>query len=330
MGEHTALVVGCGSIGRRHLQNLAAREIRGLRAFDPDPERLAVIERELRVTTSLDIDEAYQGVDMAVICSPPASHIDQGLDAIARGCHVLIEKPLAADLDGVSTLIAAADAQMGQTVMVAANFRFDPAVRHARSLIQAGAVGEVRSVRLQFGQYLPEWHPSEDYRQGYSASRRLGGGVILDRIHEIDLMRWLLGEPVSVYCAGGKLSDLEIETEDVGEMILRFQSGAVGSIHVDYLRGEYDCSGEAVAAGGVAMWTFQDHTVRWKPPGGALQSLEFPDATVNTMYEAQLDHFVRCIEGLDQPDTTLENGVANLRVAGAAHASLSSGGVVVL
>src|SRR5215813_3907127 len=95
------------------------------------------------------------------------------------------------------------------------------------SLLAERAIGKVIASRVKVGQYLPDWHPWGNYRQSYSAQGELGGGANLDAIHEIDYVRWLLGE------VAGKLSQLQIDTEDVAEILLRFENGAVGEIHLD-------------------------------------------------------------------------------------------------
>src|SRR6185295_11630253 len=97
----------------------------------------------------------------------------------------------------------------------------------------------------------------------YSARRELGGGVLLDRIHELDYLCWLLGDATAVTALIGHLSHLEIDTEDTVEILLRFASGAFGSVHVDYVRRAYDCALEIVGDEGTIQWRYQDHEVRW-------------------------------------------------------------------
>ena len=86
------------------------------------------------------------------------------------------------------------------------------------------------------GQYLPDWHPNEDYRQGYSANRPLGGGVLLDLIHEIDLLYSWFGKPDDGQSHRRHAVDLEIDTEDTAAIVCRFAGGVIGSIQLDYVQ----------------------------------------------------------------------------------------------
>ena len=132
-------------------------------------------------------------------------------------------------------------------------------MREVKRLVAEGVAGRLVSIRAQFGQYLPDWHPWEDYRRGYSARRDMGGGVVLDRVHELDYVRWLMGNVTEVCALSGKLSSLEIDSEDTAEILLRFESGAFGSVHLDYVRRDRDCRLEIVGEEGTLEWSYQRH-----------------------------------------------------------------------
>ena len=120
----------------------------------------------------------------------------------------MIEKPLADRLEGTDALATEARDQH-RKVQIAYNLRFHPGLLKLRDLIQTGELGRVFWVRAEAGQYLPDWRPSQDYRQSYTARRDLGGGILLDGSHEIDYLMWLLGKPVDVFCRSGKVSALD-------------------------------------------------------------------------------------------------------------------------
>src|SRR5262249_50073259 len=154
------------------------------------------------------LDDAWHdGVDVAFITAPTRLHIPLALQAAEHGCHLFVEKPLADCLEGVERFLETVK-ERNLVTLVGCNLRFHPGLIQVKRLLEEGAIGRVIAARVEVGQYLPDWHPQEDYRQGYSARRELGGGVILDAIHEIDYVRWLLGEIVAVACFGGKLSRL--------------------------------------------------------------------------------------------------------------------------
>ena len=313
------LVVGCGSIGRRHLGNLQTLGVCDIIAFDVAEERRHEVVEKFHVPVYKDYEEALaQGVRSALICSPTRLHLEQSLRAAELGCHLFIEKPIATSLQGLGDLAAVVHANHIKT-LVGCNFRFHPGLQQVKNLLEAGTVGNIVSARAQFGQNLPNWHPWEDYRQGDSARRNLGGGVLLDRIHELDYVRWLLGDVTSVAALIGKLSHLEIDTEDTVDLLMRFAGGYFGTVHVDYVRRTYDCSFEVVGDQGTIQWSFQDHKVRWFTAAeNCWHSLEWPKYDVNVMYLDQFRHFFRLLEGEEPSSADVNEGARVLEIALAA------------
>lgn len=310
------LVIGCGSIGKRHLSNLKQLGVTDLAGFDVREDRRREVEERFGVPVFAELASALsQAVRVALVCTPTYLHLHHALMAARANCHLFIEKPIAVVTEGLDELLEEVKRRRLVT-FVACNFRFHPGLRHVKALLDKGAIGKVISARAQFGQYLPDWHPWEDYRQGYSAQRLMGGGVILDRIHEFDYVRWLLGEVAEVYAMMGHLSHLEIDCEDTAEILLRFYSGAIGSIHLDYIRRESDCSLEILGEEGNIQWNYKDHSVRWYLETEAKwQSLQFPLYNVDDMYVAELRHFLTCLSGVGQIECSAWGGKKVLQIA---------------
>ena len=151
---------------------------------------------------------------------------------------MLIEKPLAATSDGIDELSRVVAAK-NLHVTVGYQLRFHAAVMRLRELVCSGSLGRLLAIRAEFGQYLPTWRPSRDYRETYTAQAALGGGILLDASHEIDYVRWFAGEIRCVYAAAGHLSRLEMDAEDTAAMILRFDGDVLGEVHVDCLQRGY-------------------------------------------------------------------------------------------
>lgn len=309
-------VVGCGSIGKRHSRILLGLGERDLVVFDPSPERRVEIGSELGVAAVDTFDAVLDAKpDAVLICSPPNLHVSQAICAAERGCALFIEKPLSHSLDGLDQL-AAAVATHGAVSFVACNFRFHPPLRRLRELIDHGTFGRLYSLRARFGQYLPDWRPTADFRQSYSADSALGGGVILDRIHELDYACWLLGPATAVAVASGRFSDLPIRAEDMAEILVRFASGALGSIHVDYLRRLYDCRCEVMGEFGFGEWVFQDHRLLWYDVRTGRETVEtWRQAEVNTMYIEQMRHFLEVVRGDVASSNPVDSAVSLMRVA---------------
>jgi predicted dehydrogenase len=323
------LILGAGSIGRRHLRNARALGHQIAAVLDPDPRQRAEVSALADADALVTGDEAAAlavAADAALVCSPPHRHLDQARAALARGLHVLVEKPLAHALDGTAELVASAAAGR-RTVLVGCNLRFLPSLGLVKRLLDEGRIGAPLALRAHFGYSLPHWRPHTDYRQGYGARRAMGGGIILDAIHELDYARWLLGEPCEVFCYAGKVSSLEIETEDTADVLLRFDGGVTGNVHLDYLRPTYRRGCELVGGEGLITWDYTSRTVhvygkddRWH------EMFEEPgDPDRNDMYVEELRHFVECVERGTPPLLDAAGGRRVLEIALAARTSAAEG-----
>jgi predicted dehydrogenase len=285
-------------------------------ALEVDDWRRRDMEERFEVRTESRLDAALDAdPDAVIVCSPTSLHLDHAMAAARAGCHLFIEKPLSHTLDGIDDLANEVRSR-DLVALVACNYRFDPGLKHIKSLLDEGALGTVVSARAQFGQYLPDSRPQQDYRKIYSGRADLGGGVAIDRVHEIDYMRWLLGEIHEVTAFAGHQSHLEIDTEDTVEMLVRFASGALGSIHLDYVRRTYDCSLEIVGDAGTARWCYQDGKVEWYLARDARwHSLRWPSHDVNDMYVAEIRHFLRVLDGTEKPEVDIDEARRSLAIA---------------
>lgn len=298
------LVIGCGSIGKRHLGNLKALGIRHLAGCDNSPERRQQTGTQFQVPCFASFAEAGEFKPNVVLITTPTNlHLAPALAAARHACHLFIEKPLADSMDGTDELIE----EIGQRKLVTlggCNLRFHPGLQKVKQLVAEGVAGKITSARVEFGQYLPDWHPTEDYRLNYSASKALGGGIILDAIHELDYIRWLLGEVTQVGCFGGKISRLEIETEDTAAIQLRFASGAIGEVHLDYVQRAYRRTCQIIGDEGTIHWDYAEGRVAWYI-GATKQWHHFTNPAgwqPNLMYVAEMEHFLACLRG-EQPAT---------------------------
>jgi predicted dehydrogenase len=181
--------------------------------------------------------------------------------------------------------------------------RFHPALKRIKRLLEEGAVGHVVAALAQVGQYLPDWHPWEEYRNTYSARQGQGGGIILDATHEIDYLRWMFGEVEAVSCFAGKLSHLDIDTEDTAAIIIRFLSGTIGEVHMDYVQRVYSRSCQIVGDEGTIRWDYTTGEVRsYSATTGKWQI--FSDAIgwePNQMYVDEMKHFLKCLAEEEKP-----------------------------
>ncbi len=316
------LIAGLGSIGRRHLKmlrELGQDDIVLYRTHQStlDDEELAGIPVKTDLRDALDL-----GVSAVVISNPTSLHMDVAIAAAEAGCHILLEKPISDNLTRVDELRRAV-AKSGSRVLVGFQFRYHPTLNKARDLVNEGALGKVLSFHSHWGEYLPNWHPWEDYRESYAARADLGGGVIGTLTHPIDYIRYILGEVEEIKSFAGHISPLEVKgVEDVGEMALKLKSGAVGGVHVNYFQRPPVHRLEIVGTKG---------TIRWDNANGVLRHYDMPDEfgtwsenpaepiltdyplpknfERNTLFVEQMKHFIEVVKGNAEPRCSLEDGV---------------------
>jgi predicted dehydrogenase len=323
------LIAGLGSIGRRHLRNLLALGERDILLYRT--RQSALPDDELAgfpVLTDLEAALALQP-EAVIVSNPTALHLDVAIPAARAGCHLFLEKPISHSQARVDELEEAV-LQGGGKVLVGYQFRFHPGLQHVQRLLNDGAIGRLLSVRAHWGEYLPGWHPWEDYRRGYSARRDLGGGVILTLSHPLDYLRWLGGEVTALWAFTAQLGDLDLQVEDTAEIGLRFASGALGSLHLDYNQRPASHWLEMIGTHGTIRWDNADGATRLcRANSEEWEKYPAPEGFErNHLFLAQMRHFLDVARGQVEPLCTLEDGIKALQLALAVHASQAQGKMI--
>jgi predicted dehydrogenase len=245
------------------------------------------------------------------------------------GCHLFLEKPVSHSMEGIDQLQAAV-IRGGGKVLIGFQFRYHPQLVKLKSLLDEMTVGQPVSVRVQWGEYLPGWHPWEDYKAGYSARKALGGGVVLTLSHPLDYLRWLLGEVSALWAFTTPVSALEIDVDAAAEIGLRFRNGVIGSLHLDYIQRPITHSLEIVGSQG---------TIRWDYVAGLLQvqrgSAESPESYPllpgferNHLFRDQMAHFLEVLCGDDHPRCSLQDGILAQQLVSAVHESAQNNKII--
>jgi predicted dehydrogenase len=294
-----------------------------------------------------DLREALQKhkPDAVIVANPTFMHLDVAIPAAEAGCAILLEKPISHSMEKVDVLQQAAR-KSGSKVLVAFQFRFHPGLMRAKQLVSEGQIGRIISAHVHFGEYLPAWHPWEDYRKSYAARADMGGGVVLTQCHSLDYLPWLIGKVESVWGLTAKLSDLEVDVEDTAEIGLRFKDGAIASIHLDFNQQPPTHQFQIVGTKGSLKWDLSDgavHIYRASPEslatssgmnikaGGEWETHPLVEGWErNVMFLEQMKHFVSVVHGEVQPACTLDDGVNTQRLIAAIHQSSSNGEMFVL
>ena len=302
------LIAGLGSIGRRHLRNLTALGesdivlYRSGKSTLPEDD-LAGFESETDLRAALD-----RRPEAVIVSNPTALHLDVAIPAAEAGCHLLLEKPLSDSMARVEELRRAV-ARGGGQVLVGFQFRHHPTLQRVKATIEAGGLGRVTSVRAHWGEYLPAWHPWEDYSVSYAARPELGGGALLTLSHSFDYLRWIFGEVVAARGVFGE--GLGLQVEAAVEASLRFQSGLLAGVHLDYLQRPPDHRLEIEAENGRLRWDGASGDLETcQPPDGRWQKSPAPVGfDRNHLFVAEMQHFLQVAGGAASPACSLEDGV---------------------
>jgi len=340
------LIAGLGSIGRRHMRNLIALGEKDIVLFRT--RKATMPEDELAgFPVETDLQEALKKhkPDAVVVGNPTSMHLDIAIPAAETGCAILLEKPISNSTERLDQLESAVK-KSGSKVLVAFQFRFHPGLMRAKQLISNGELGRVISAHVHFGEYLPAWHPWEDYRQGYAARADMGGGVVLTQCHSLDYLPWLAGKVESAWGFTAKLSDLEVDVEDTAEIGLRFESGALGNLHLDFNQQPPAHRFEIIGTKGSLKWDLSDGATRIYrvsaeslatstgmgiKSGGEWEAYPLPEAWErNVMFLDQMKHFVAVVHGEAEPACTLDDGVRVMKLISAIHESQKTGQLISL
>jgi glutamate-1-semialdehyde aminotransferase/spore coat polysaccharide biosynthesis protein SpsF (cytidylyltransferase family)/predicted dehydrogenase len=323
---YRALVVGCGSIGRRHARNLKSLGVKQLGFCDTSPEALKQCLQEVSGEVFSDYSEALQKFkpDIVLLCTPPVYHVEEARAALRAQAHVFIEKPLSHESSGIQALIAEAR-RRDRNVQIGYNMRFHPGLQILKEVIDSGKIGRVMWLNVEAGQYLPDWRPWQNYRESYSARYELGGGIILDGSHELDYICWLLGRPTEVTCRAEHLSSLDVDVEDSAWIYLSFPERRRAELHLDFVQRVYTRTCKVVGEGGTAFWDFSIPEVRWfSTEHSTWTSIPFV-FEANDMYVAEMIHFLESLGTGTGPMIDLDQGRDVIRVVEAAKKSSRDG-----
>ncbi len=323
------LVVGLGSIGRRHARNLRGLGISHLTAYRTRQGALRGDEdlEGMRIFRSLQ--EALEDrPDVVFVTNPTSLHLPVALECLQANSHLFIEKPISHELNGVDELLAAAE-QRKLLIGIGYDMRSNVAIRALKGVIEDGRLGRILSAQLEVGSYLPAWHPWEDYRMSYAARADLGGGVVLTLSHEIDLIRWLLGEVESVSAEMDHLSRLEVDVEDVAALLMRFRSGAIGTVYLDYLQRASHRRCRVVGEEGAVEWSEREGaSTLSNGESTSVIGRESPDS--NAPFIEEIRDFLGAVARRSTPSSVASgrDGERVLAVIAAARESVRSGGRV--
>lgn len=319
------LLIGVGSIGERHLRCFQQTGRADVSLVEINPAlRQSVVER-YRVTAawaSLD-DALADPPDIAVVATPAPFHIAMAQQLVDRGVHVLIEKPLSINEEGLDTLAATIE-QRGVTVGVAYVMRHHPCLQKMRAAIHSGRFGKPVQIVVVSGQHFPLYRPA--YRDIYYKDHATGGGAIQDALtHLMNAGEWLVG-PVTKLVADADHKVLGgVTVEDTVHVITR-HNDVMGSFSLNQHQAPNETTISVICERGTARMEWHAHRWRWMTE----PSSEWHDETItplerDTLFIAQANSFLDAVEQRQPVACSLTEGRQTLRVNLAALKSVATG-----
>lgn len=322
----TLLIIGCGSIGERHLRTFLATGRCQAIACDNRPAILAAMAERYQVPTAADWRAALAERELlaAVVATPAPSHVAIASEILRTRRHCLIEKPLALTLDGMDTLTAA-QAGSGRAAAIAYVHHFRPEVAAARAYLQTGALGRVLHASVVSGQDFPFFRPA--YREIYYRDPAQGGGAIQDALtHLANLMEWFVGPTAALSCEAGHQALAGVEVEDTVVVAGRSRDGAIVSWSLNQFQAPNETTLQFNAERGSVIVEY--HRQRWGRVARGERDWTweaFPPAGRDDPFVAQANAFLDLCAGQPSPCATLAEGIQAVRFNLAAFESLRTG-----
>ncbi len=305
-------VIGLGNIATRHRRNL--------KSLFPNVELLVMsasgripteeISDSDGIVTSIEaLIEA--NVELVIVASPAPFHAQHSIPLIEAGIPTLIEKPVTTTCEDANAIKKAID-EHGTSVAVGYCLRYLPSAQKLKVLLDNKAIGTLYNVYIEIGQYLPDWRPSKDYRECVSANEKLGGGALFELSHEFDYAQWLLG-PLKLQHSILRSSDeLDLQVEDMADILALTESGAVASIHLDFLQRKAHRQCSFVGSEGRIDWDLILNQLTLTTATETKVLYSEPEWDKNQMYLAMVTDFIQMIQ--QQPHNCIAVNGASLTV----------------
>ena len=308
------LVVGYGSIGKRHVMNILQNTKSDI-IICTKRKDVKFLNKNIKIVKSLN-DALKEKPTIGFITNETAYHIPVAIKLAKAGLDLFIEKPLSNSTIGIKTLQKIVK-EKKLIVQMGFHMRFHKCIIKIHELLEKKKIGKVISGQVENGSYLPDWHQYEDYRRGYAAKNRLGGGIVLTQIHEIDYLYWFFGNPKTIYSVTGKFSDLDTSVDDYSSSIMKFKKDITTEMHLDFFLGNEYKRCKIKGTKGIISWNSVHNEVKffdakkksWK------MILKLKKFERNDMYVDEIKYFMNCVKKRKKPMNSLNEGIDTMKIA---------------
>ena len=340
-----ALFIGLGSIGQRHLRNL--------KMLRPDIKLLSY--RKLKESPLLsEINEVIPGGEISdfysikefhnldeallekpqliFITNPSKLHLSTALNCINNDAYLFIEKPLSTSLNDIDKLRNYNKRFKKNKIAVGYQFRFHPGIVLLKEKIEE--LGNLISCAFVNGEYLPDWHPYEDYSKSYASRSDLGGGALLTQIHDFDLSLYFFGMPSKLFAVGSKLSSLKVDVEDSVKVLMSnpYKNKNIPiSLSFDYLSWPPKRNITVTGDKGQIFLDLNNQFMEINLIKARTQrKIKFDDFNRNQLFIDEMKNFLKFSEGEEIAMVDLETSINSLKVALGAKESMEKNKIIEL
>lgn len=313
------VIVGTGSIGRRHIESVLKTDPTASFFILRADRRHDALVGQLSATVVASVEEAMAlQPDCAIIATPSAMHTSFILDFIKYGLAMYIEKPvviLRHDVNKIRSHIKQYDYK--STTIVGCNLRFLKSLQIIKEMIQKGELGDIARADFQAGQWLPDWRPQQDYRKSYSADPVRGGGVLWDLIHELDSVRYLMGDFDQVKAMTSLFKPLEISSDSIATLLLaKSEGGPLVTVGLDYVARrpvrKYEIYGEDASL----IWDLSNTQLQKHMSDGVEIITDNPeDFDVSQTYIDAMQEFLEAVKAGSATTQDIEEGLKSAELA---------------
>lgn len=299
------LIVGLGSIAKKHIANIkhlypnafiyVVSSSGTIKSFEVDG---------IELVFSLEKAIHYQP-DFAIIASPATFHAQHAALLIAANIPVLIEKPFTAEAQESKNLMEIAQSAK-IPVKIAYCLRYLSTAKIVKKIIDEKKIGFIYNASAHVGQYLPSWRKDKDYRSSVSASKALGGGVLLELSHELDYLQWFLGDLYYHNSILRHTKELALEVEEIADVMLTTKTGCVCTVHMNFIQKNYQRHCYIIGEKGHIYWNLLNNSV-WLYLNHQQEPIIFDESSWdrNSMYLLMIEEFVASIQKKDSDNMHL-------------------------
>ena len=299
------LIVGLGSMGRRRIRNLQHLKAGEIIGFDPRVDRCDEVVDHYGVRTFTSFDDAMAvDPDALVISTPPDLHLQYERIAATSGKHFFSEVGVGTEgIDEIIDLTRDTD----KVAAPSCTLRFHPLVQTIKDIVDSGEIGPILTFSSHSGQYLPDWHPWEDYRT-FWASKRQTGACREQFVLEGIWLTWVLGPVREISCTKDKLTNLDTDIDDVYHMLVRLGDGVPGHLMLDVVSRVPYRGGRLFSEDGIVEWSLTEKRLQvYSGANREWRDCSKPDGPVEAgyihaeqMYIAEMQRFLQAVRGEEQ------------------------------